>query len=106
MNEYTCRAGVSPLKSGSTNGHMLKTNSVEFDFRLLAFKRKRIGLSIKQQQQQTDQALCLTGEMYQLPVNNLARIRRARKKVKKALEDIGLDYCKEAVEVRNMTHYN
>lgn len=37
--------------------------------------------------------------MYQLPVNNLARIRRARKKVKRALEDIGLEYCKEAAEV-------
>nr|XP_020489556.1 activity-dependent neuroprotector homeobox protein-like [Labrus bergylta] len=36
--------------------------------------------------------------MYQLPVNNLTRIRRARKQVKKALEDIGLDYCKEAAE--------
>lgn len=37
--------------------------------------------------------------MYQLPVNNLTRIRRARKQVKKALEDIGLEYCKEAAEV-------
>ncbi|XP_034539304.1 activity-dependent neuroprotector homeobox a [Notolabrus celidotus] len=36
--------------------------------------------------------------MYQLPVNNLPRIRRARKQVKKALEDIGLEYCKEAAE--------
>ncbi|XP_068598847.1 activity-dependent neuroprotective protein a [Brachionichthys hirsutus] len=36
--------------------------------------------------------------MYQLPVNNLTRIRRARKKVKLALEDIGLEYCKEAAE--------
>ncbi|XP_074513444.1 activity-dependent neuroprotective protein a [Sebastes fasciatus] len=36
--------------------------------------------------------------MYQLPVNNLPRIRRARKQVKRALEDIGLEYCKEAVE--------
>ncbi|XP_068171265.1 activity-dependent neuroprotective protein a [Antennarius striatus] len=36
--------------------------------------------------------------MYQLPVNNLTRIRRARKQVKKALEDIGLEYCKEASE--------
>lgn len=41
----------------------------------------------------------MSGEMYQLPVNNLTRIRRARKKVKKALEDIGLEYCKEAAEV-------
>lgn len=36
--------------------------------------------------------------MYQLPVNNLARIRRARKQVKKTLGDIGLELCKEAVE--------
>ncbi|KAM9860214.1 activity-dependent neuroprotective protein a isoform 1-T2 [Aulostomus maculatus] len=36
--------------------------------------------------------------MYQLPVNNLARIRRARKQVKKALGDIGLEFCKEAAE--------
>ncbi|XP_029007643.1 activity-dependent neuroprotective protein a [Betta splendens] len=36
--------------------------------------------------------------MYQLPVNNLARIRRARKQVKKALGDIGLEYCKDAAE--------
>ncbi|XP_072308051.1 activity-dependent neuroprotective protein a [Eucyclogobius newberryi] len=36
--------------------------------------------------------------MYQLPVNNLARIRRARKQVKKSLGDIGLELCKEAVE--------
>lgn len=42
--------------------------------------------------------LCLSGEMYQLPVNNLTRIRRARKQVKKALGDIGLEYCKEAAE--------
>ncbi|KAM6927903.1 activity-dependent neuroprotective protein a [Xenentodon cancila] len=36
--------------------------------------------------------------MYQLPVNNLARIRKARKRVKKALEDIGLEFCREASE--------
>ncbi|CAL8339680.1 unnamed protein product [Lota lota] len=36
--------------------------------------------------------------MYQLPVNNLTRIRRARRQVKKALGDIGLEYCKEAAE--------
>ncbi|XP_028261757.1 activity-dependent neuroprotective protein a [Parambassis ranga] len=36
--------------------------------------------------------------MYQLPVNNLTRIRRARKQVKIALGDIGLEYCKEAAE--------
>ncbi|XP_020338729.1 activity-dependent neuroprotector homeobox protein-like [Oncorhynchus kisutch] len=36
--------------------------------------------------------------MYQLPVNNLTSIRRARKQVKKALSDIGLEYCKEQAE--------
>ncbi|KAL0978612.1 hypothetical protein UPYG_G00172880 [Umbra pygmaea] len=39
-----------------------------------------------------------TVNMYQLPVNNLTRIRRARKQVKKALSDIGLEYCKEQAE--------
>uniref|UniRef100_A0A673H053 Activity-dependent neuroprotector homeobox a n=1 Tax=Sinocyclocheilus rhinocerous TaxID=307959 RepID=A0A673H053_9TELE len=36
--------------------------------------------------------------MFQLPVNNLTRLRKARKKVKRLLSDIGLDYCKEHVE--------
>lgn len=39
------------------------------------------------------------GEMFQLPVNNLTRLRKARKKVKRLLSDIGLDYCMEHVEV-------
>ncbi|XP_036806543.1 activity-dependent neuroprotector homeobox a isoform X1 [Oncorhynchus mykiss] len=39
-----------------------------------------------------------SGKMYQLPVNNLTRIRRARKQVKAALCDIGLEYCKEQAE--------
>lgn len=39
------------------------------------------------------------GEMFQLPVNNLIRLRKARKRVKRLLSDIGLDYCKEHVEV-------
>ncbi len=38
-------------------------------------------------------------KMFQLPVNNLTRLRKARKKVKRLLSDIGLDYCKEHVEV-------
>lgn len=40
--------------------------------------------------------------MYQPPVNNLRRIRNARKQVKKALGDIGLEFCKEAAEVSYM----
>ncbi|XP_041945440.1 activity-dependent neuroprotector homeobox a [Alosa sapidissima] len=36
--------------------------------------------------------------MFQLPVNNLTRIRKARKSVKKVLVDIGLEYCKDHVE--------
>ncbi|MED6278113.1 hypothetical protein CHARACLAT_020405 [Characodon lateralis] len=36
--------------------------------------------------------------MYQLPVNNLTRIRKARKQVKRNLEDIGLELCKEVAE--------
>ncbi|KAG9260153.1 activity-dependent neuroprotector homeobox protein-like [Astyanax mexicanus] len=41
------------------------------------------------------------GEMFQLPVNNLTRLRKARKKVKRLLSDIGLDYCKEHIEDYN-----
>ncbi|XP_062842588.1 activity-dependent neuroprotective protein a [Trichomycterus rosablanca] len=36
--------------------------------------------------------------MFQLPVNNLSRLRKARKRVKRLLSDIGLDYCKEHVK--------
>ncbi|XP_068120232.1 activity-dependent neuroprotector homeobox protein [Hyperolius riggenbachi] len=36
--------------------------------------------------------------MFQLPVNNLGSLRKARKTVKKILGDIGLEYCKEHVE--------
>lgn len=38
--------------------------------------------------------------MFQLPVNNLGSLRKARKNVKKVLGDIGLEFCKEHVEVR------
>ncbi|KAI5093542.1 activity-dependent neuroprotector [Silurus meridionalis] len=37
-------------------------------------------------------------KMFQLPVNNLTRLRKARKRVKRLLSDIGLDYCKEHIE--------
>uniref|UniRef100_A0A3Q2HMC3 ADNP zinc finger domain-containing protein n=1 Tax=Equus caballus TaxID=9796 RepID=A0A3Q2HMC3_HORSE len=36
--------------------------------------------------------------MFQLPVNNLGSLRKARKTVKKILSDIGLEYCKEHIE--------
>ncbi|XP_043945891.1 activity-dependent neuroprotector homeobox protein [Protopterus annectens] len=36
--------------------------------------------------------------MFQLPVNNLGSLRKARKTVKKILSEIGLDYCKEHIE--------
>ncbi|XP_053499333.1 activity-dependent neuroprotector homeobox b [Ictalurus furcatus] len=36
--------------------------------------------------------------MFQLPVNNLGSLRKARKNVKKVLGDIGLEFCKEHVE--------
>ncbi|XP_053549116.1 activity-dependent neuroprotector homeobox protein [Bombina bombina] len=36
--------------------------------------------------------------MFQLPVNNLSSLRKARKTVKKILGDIGLEYCKDHVE--------
>ncbi|XP_077386107.1 activity-dependent neuroprotective protein a isoform X2 [Festucalex cinctus] len=35
--------------------------------------------------------------MYQNPVNDLPKLRKARKQVKIALGDIGLEYCREAV---------
>nr|XP_061779866.1 activity-dependent neuroprotector homeobox protein-like [Nerophis lumbriciformis] len=36
--------------------------------------------------------------MYQNPVNDLTTLRKARTKVKVALEDIGLEYCKEVIK--------
>uniref|UniRef100_A0A8D0BF32 Activity dependent neuroprotector homeobox n=1 Tax=Salvator merianae TaxID=96440 RepID=A0A8D0BF32_SALMN len=36
--------------------------------------------------------------MFQLPVNNLGSLRKARKTVKKILIDIGLEYCREQIE--------
>ncbi|XP_061695962.1 activity-dependent neuroprotector homeobox b [Syngnathoides biaculeatus] len=36
--------------------------------------------------------------MFQLPVNNLGSLRKARKNVKKALGDIGLEYCRDHIE--------
>ncbi|TRY96637.1 hypothetical protein DNTS_024258 [Danionella cerebrum] len=36
--------------------------------------------------------------MFQLPVNNLSNLRKARKNVKRVLGDIGLDFCKEHVD--------
>lgn len=38
--------------------------------------------------------------MFQVPVENLDNIRKARKKVKDILVDIGLDSCKELLQVR------
>lgn len=37
--------------------------------------------------------------MFQLPVNNLGSLRKARKNVKKVLGDIGFEFCKEHVDV-------
>lgn len=36
--------------------------------------------------------------MFQLPVNNLGSLRKARRNVKKALGDIGLDFCREHLD--------
>lgn len=38
--------------------------------------------------------------MFQIPVENLDSIRKARKKVKGILVDIGLESCKELLQVR------
>ncbi|KAA0707030.1 Activity-dependent neuroprotector homeobox protein [Triplophysa tibetana] len=38
------------------------------------------------------------GRMFQLPVNNISSLRKARKNVKKVLSDIGLDFCKEHID--------
>lgn len=43
--------------------------------------------------------------MFQLPVNNLGSLRKARKTVKKILSDIGLEYCKEHIEVSSMPFF-
>uniref|UniRef100_A0A673LMY4 Activity-dependent neuroprotector homeobox protein-like n=1 Tax=Sinocyclocheilus rhinocerous TaxID=307959 RepID=A0A673LMY4_9TELE len=35
--------------------------------------------------------------MFQLPVNNLSSLRKARKNVKNVLGDIGLEFCREHI---------
>lgn len=37
--------------------------------------------------------------MFQLPVNNLGSLRKARRNVKKVLGDIGLEFCRDHLEV-------
>uniref|UniRef100_A0A674BSG9 ADNP zinc finger domain-containing protein n=1 Tax=Salmo trutta TaxID=8032 RepID=A0A674BSG9_SALTR len=36
--------------------------------------------------------------MFQLPVNNLGSLRKARRNVKRVLGDIGLEFCKDHIE--------
>uniref|UniRef100_A0A8C2B503 ADNP zinc finger domain-containing protein n=1 Tax=Cyprinus carpio TaxID=7962 RepID=A0A8C2B503_CYPCA len=36
--------------------------------------------------------------MFQLPVNNLSSLRKARKNVKKVLGDIGVEFCREHID--------
>lgn len=43
--------------------------------------------------------LFLGGRMFQLPVNNLSSLRKARKNVKKVLGDIGVEFCREHIDV-------
>lgn len=43
--------------------------------------------------------------MFQLPVNNLGSLRKARKNVKRALGDIGLEFCKDHVDVSKMVTF-
>lgn len=40
--------------------------------------------------------------MFQLPVNNLGSLRKARKNVKKVLGDIGLEFCRDHLEVSRL----
>ncbi|RXM95961.1 Activity-dependent neuroprotector homeobox protein [Acipenser ruthenus] len=40
----------------------------------------------------------MSEKMFQLPVNNVGSLRKARKTVKKVLSDIGLEYCKDHLE--------
>ncbi|KAJ8258461.1 hypothetical protein COCON_G00174730 [Conger conger] len=42
--------------------------------------------------------LPLPESMFQLPVNNLNSLRKARKKVKTVLGDIGLEYCRDHIQ--------
>lgn len=38
--------------------------------------------------------------MFQIPVQNLDNVRKARKKVKDILADLGLDSCRELLKVK------
>lgn len=40
--------------------------------------------------------------MFQIPVQNLDNIRKARKKVKDILVDLGLDSCRELLKVKHL----
>lgn len=42
--------------------------------------------------------------MFQLPVNNIVSLRKARKNVKKVLGDIGLEFCRDHLEVTKYGH--
>lgn len=42
--------------------------------------------------------------MFQLPVNNIVSLRKARKNVKKVLGDIGLEFCRDHLEVGKYGH--
>lgn len=42
----------------------------------------------------------LCGRMYQLPVGNIEKIRKARKAVKNILSEIGLEDCQTFLQVR------
>lgn len=41
-------------------------------------------------------------KMFQIPVQNLDNIRKARKKVKGILVDLGLDSCRELLKVKHL----
>lgn len=43
--------------------------------------------------------------MFQLPVNNLGSLRKARKNVKRVLGDIGLEFCRDHLEVGSIGEF-
>lgn len=67
-------------KDANPQWHLLNINGIHWQFSLCVF-------SIQVE------------TMFQLPVNNIVSLRKARKNVKKVLGDIGLEFCRDHLEV-------